>query len=97
VVAKPPNVAAEAWLGKPQVIKIIDITARRVENGAAAGWINIHLRGTKIMGAVPQEGQWLEVRPADMDNHGRVRRLRNLSTGHEMRTRTNPWSALARI
>jgi hypothetical protein len=97
VVEKPPMTSTEAWLGKPQVMKIVEIAARRVVNGRFADPISVQLRGTKIQGALPRENQWLEIRPADMDGHGRVRRLRNLSTGHEIKTRTNPWSALARI
>ena len=96
VVMKPPISTAEVFLGRPQSMKVVDIVARQIHNGKPASWINLQLRGTKIVGAIPQEGQWLEIRPADINEHGRVRRLRNLSTGHEVSTRTNGWWVLLR-
>jgi len=91
LVYGPPKESRDAWLTTPGAIRVLDVLGYAYRNGAYIGPLAIQLRGTKIVGVIGN-GHWLEVEPGAMERGGRVKRLRNLSTGQEVYTGTNPFT-----
>lgn len=56
-------------------------------DGQPLGRSMVYLRGVKIKGAV-SHGDWIEL-PDDVDNDGRVRKLRNLTTNKEIMSKSS--------